>query len=171
MWLVRTDLDGLTGIVAAQVRLLLSDAFPDAAGGYDYGPQPPTAIILLLDGETVVGHLALYEREVELGGAPLPIGLIGGVAVTQSCRGKGCARMLLSDARGLLRGRGIAFSILFASAPAVYRSSGYREMTNVSRFIDHDGAHKEFVYCGGMVAELADRRWPEGLLDLRGATV
>lgn len=170
---IRTGLDGLMTDVESQVGSLLADAFPDmAADGYDYGPQSPAAIILLLDGEeAAIGHLALYERDVTLGSEALRIGLIGGVAVARPHRGRGCARMLLSDAHALLRARGIAFSILFASEPEVYRSSGYRDMSNVTRFVDHDESHREFVYRGGMVAELAERPWPDGVLDLRGATV
>ncbi|MBN9088041.1 MAG: hypothetical protein J0J01_14110 [Reyranella sp.] len=55
--------------------------------------------------------------------------------------------------------------------PAVCRSIGYRELTNTTRFIDHDGAWKELVFRGGMVAELGSRRWPGRPIDLRGSGV
>jgi hypothetical protein len=43
-------------------------------------------------------------------------------------------------------------------------------MTNETRFLE-DGVWKQFVYRGGMVAELAKQKWPDGILDLRGRTV
>ena len=55
--------------------------------------------------------------------------------------------------------------------PAVYRSSGYREMTNTTRFLNHDGVWKTLVFRGGMVAELGRRRWPDLPIDLRGPSV
>ena len=38
-------------------------------------------------------------------------------------------------------------------------------------FIHGDGTTKTFVYRGSMYAELAQRRWPNQLLDLRGSVV
>ncbi len=62
----------------------------------------------------------------------------------------------------------LPFSVLFAFDPARYRSSGYRLMTNETRFLDSDGRWKQLVYRGGMFAELGSRKWPNRMLDLRG---
>jgi hypothetical protein len=53
----------------------------------------------------------------------------------------------------------------------VYLSSGYRLMQNETRFLDVDGAWKTFVYRGSMFAELAERPWPNRMLELAGGVV
>jgi hypothetical protein len=44
-------------------------------------------------------------------------------------------------------------------------------MRNVTRFLDTDAAWKEYVYHGGMVAELDNHQWDDAFLDLMGPTV
>ena len=117
----------------------------------------------------MIGHLAAYTRPVLVGRGKLTIGLIGGVAVA-TCHRLGHARGLLAKAFAYFRSRSIAFSVLFALI-RVYRSSGYRPMQNVTRFLDTDGARREYVYHGGMVAELDHHQWDDAFLDLMGPTV
>ena len=94
--------------------------------------------------------------------------MIGGVAIAAAERGHGHMRTLLAEIHRQFTAEALPFSLLFAFVPAVYRSSGYREMTNTTRFLDHDGAWQTLVFRGGMVAELGDRRLP---IDLRGPSV
>ena len=86
-------------------------------------------------------------------------------------RGRGHVRILMAEIHRHFTAEALPFSLLFAFVPAVYRSSGYREMTNTTRFLDHDGAWKDLVFRGGMVAELGSRRWPDLPIDLRGPGV
>jgi predicted acetyltransferase len=172
MKLLRTKPGEFPNGLEPQVEALLRDAFGDDDGEwYNYGPEPPALVVLLLDAQTLVGHLAAYVREVLVGQQKLTIGLVGGVAVVAPYRRQGHARTMLANTHSYFLSRRIAFSVLFASEPAVYRSSGYREMANRTRFLDHDGGWKESLYCGGMVAELTRKRWQERDLDLCGPTV
>jgi GNAT superfamily N-acetyltransferase len=171
MKLLRTKPGKFPAGLAAQVDSLLRDAFSDDGERYNYGPEPPALIVLLLDARTLVGHLAAYVRKVLHEQQYLTIGLVGGVAVARPYRRHGHARTMLADAHCYFLARKISFSVLFASEPAVYRSSRYREMVNRTRFLDHDGSWKEFVYCGGMVAELTRKCWRDGDLNLCGPTV
>jgi GNAT superfamily N-acetyltransferase len=172
MTLIRTSLTSLPRDLTAQVQALLRDAFRDGdSPHYNYGPQPPDVVVLQLDGNFIAGHLAAYTREVVIGTAPATIGLIGGVAVAETKRLRGHARAMIAEAHRYFAARGIAYSLLFAASPAIYRSSGYRDMTNTTRFVDHDGASKQLVYRGGMVAALGDTGWPDQPLDLCGPTV
>lgn len=59
----------------------------------------------------------------------------------------------------------------YARQPRVYLSSGYRLMQNKTHFLDVDGAWKTFVYRGSMYAELAERSWPNRMLELAGGVV
>lgn len=169
MELVHSELSSLPPALRAQSDALLFAAFPNMAPVYDYGPETPE-ILLMIEDHSVVAHLAAYERDVLLGDAPQRIGLVGGVAVTPAHRGRGHVRSLLAATHVTYRQRGLAFSVLFADLPAVYHSSGYREMTNLTR-VTEDGVEKEFVYRGGMAAALSDRPWPGLLLNLHGPAV
>ena len=158
-----------------EVRALLNDAFPggapDELNHYYARHGIPNTTLLLIEGHRVVGHLALYEREIRIGNEALTAGLLGEIAVAADCRRRGFGRGLVNEAHEQLRAKSIPFSILFAFEPRVYASSGYRLMQNEMRFLDTDGAWKTFVYRGSMYAELLDRPWPNLPTDLRGTAV
>jgi predicted GNAT family N-acyltransferase len=145
-------------------------AFPEVVGDY-YSAETPERIALLWLHGRVVGHLAAYLRPVLVGEEALTIGLVGGVAVDLKHRSQGHSKSLLQEAHTFFIQRQMPFSVLFAYEPERYQSSGYLPMTNETRFLDEDGLWKQFVYRGGMVAQLGKRKWPNKLLDLQGRTV
>ncbi|GAA1334510.1 GNAT family N-acetyltransferase [Saccharothrix algeriensis] len=69
------------------------------------------------------------------GGAPVPMGGIGGVAVDQYARGRGLAGGLLDRALRDLREHGQPLSALYATVPALYRSRGW-ERAGVFEWLD-----------------------------------
>ena len=160
---------------APEVRALLNEAFPEGApdelGTYYARHGIPTATLLLAEGHHVVGHLAIFEREIRIGAEALRVGLLGEIAVAANRKRLGMARRLVRSAHDHLQARSIPFSILFAFEPRVYASSGYKLMQNEARFLDADGHWKILVYRGGMVAELSARRWPNQPIDLCGTAV
>ncbi|WP_315745388.1 MULTISPECIES: GNAT family N-acetyltransferase [unclassified Bradyrhizobium] len=157
------------------VRELVNEAFPEGApdelGQYYARHGHPHATLLVRSDERIVGHLAIYERQIRCGAEEVTVGLIGEVAVAASHRGRGHARALVDNAHGYLRQRQIPFSILFAFEPRVYASSGYRLIENETRFLGKDGTWQSGVYPGSMVAELMGRRWPDLQVDLCGRPV
>jgi GNAT superfamily N-acetyltransferase len=168
----------LAGSLEFEVQAFLREAFshdPPAEPDY-YAPYEPSEMILLLredrpEEQRVIGHLVAYRREITIGGEPVEIGMIGGVAVAPGHRRKGHARVLIERIHDRFRQRALPFSLLFAYEPRIYASSGYRPMENTTYFLDSDGAWKTFVYRGGMYAELGNRRWPNLPIDLRGRAV
>jgi predicted GNAT family N-acyltransferase len=169
MRLMQTAPDALSADLAAQVDTLLQVCFGQTAP-YDYGPDRAELLLPLREGR-VVGHLAAYRRAIRIGDETERVAMIGGVAIDPAERGRGHVRTMLADCHARFAAEGLPFSILFAFIPAVYRSSGYREMTNTTRFLDHDGGWKELVFRGGMVAALGSRRWPDLPIDLHGPAV
>ena len=129
--LTRSELSGET---ERAVQSLLKTAFggDDRADYYEF--DIPERVILMSSGGRLVGHLAAYIRDVALGDEELAIGLIGGVAVEAEFRSQGHAKRLLKEAHVFFDARSLPFSVLFAYEPARYRSSGYRPMTNETRF-------------------------------------
>jgi predicted GNAT family N-acyltransferase len=170
MKLLRTEPKALSATQHAQVDTLLRGAF-DLPGPYDYGPDHAEVVLLADDADNIIGHAATYRRAISIGDETVTVGMIGGVAIDAAERGRGHVRVLMAEIHRQFAAEALPFSLLFAFVPAVYRSSGYREMTNTTRFLDHDGARKELVFRGGMVAELGDRRWPGLPIDLRGVSV
>jgi hypothetical protein len=170
MKLLRTEPQALSVALNAQVDTLLRTAF-NLPGLYDYGPDRANVVLLLDDGGKPVGHAATYRRPISIGDETVTVGMVGGVAIDAAERGRGHVRTLMAEVHRHFAAEALPFSLLFAFVPAVYRSSGYREMTNTTCFLDHDGAWKEFVFRGGMVAELGSRRWPDLPIDLRGPGV
>jgi predicted N-acetyltransferase YhbS len=173
--LIRTGHVAANAEYAAEARALLNDAYPDGAPDElsDYYSRYglPTATLLLREGRRVVGHLAIFERQIKIGDESLQAGLLGEIAVAADRRRAGLARDLVREAHAHLQARAIPFAILFAYEPRVYQSSGYRLMPNQMRFLDSDGAWKTFVYRGSMYAELSERRWPDQPVDLCGPAV
>lgn len=159
----------------SEVCGLLNDAFPDGAPdelNYYYSRRGiPEATLLLAEGHRVVGHLALYEREIQIGNDELTVGLLGEIAVAADHRRMGLGHRLVHEAHERLRAESIPFSILFAFEPRVYASSGYKLMQNKTRLLDTDGKWKTFVYRGSMYAELSGRSWPNLPIDLCGPAV
>lgn len=148
---------------------LLRQAFPDMQGD-GYATPGPVALVLALDDDHVIAHIALYERNVLLDGRPERIGLIGGVVVQVGARRRGVASRLIKAAHEEFRRHGIDFAVLFALDHRHYASAGYVPMQNETCFIE-DGHARRFVYRGGMVAALGARLWTTAVLDLQGETV
>ena len=164
----------LQGHLATEVHRLLRHTFPDDGpneGDYYQAVGLPETALVLRDDFRVFGHLGIYARDVEIGGDPQKVGILGGIAVAPDRRRVGHARMLIGRAHEHLRRLGLEFSILFAFEPRIYESSGYQLMQNSTLFVDTDGTSRMLVYRGSMYAELAHRHWPSLLLDLRGRTV
>ena len=72
-----TSRDALTGDMEAMIQALLTEAFPDGSStSGDYYGLHGTRDRILIAREThrVVGHLAVYRRQVKIGGEDCEIG-------------------------------------------------------------------------------------------------
>ncbi|MGW4114714.1 GNAT family N-acetyltransferase [Actinosynnema sp. NPDC004786] len=76
-------------------------------------------------GGRAAGVLTIKEFHQFWGGATVPMGGVGGVAVDPWARGRGVAGALLDAALRDMREHGQALSALYATVPAVYRSRGW----------------------------------------------
>jgi predicted acetyltransferase len=140
--LLEISRDALRSDLETRVQALLNEAFPEGSstnGDYYARHGVPGRILIAREAQQVVGHLAVYQRQVKMGDEVLEIGMIGAVAVAPDRRRRGHCRLLLRRAHDDLRARSIPFSILFAFEPLVYLSSGYRPMQNETHFLDADG--------------------------------
>ena len=117
------------------VRLLTDDdagqawALSQLAFGWLGGDAPET-----LEGQTVVGAVGddgltgmarLRSYEQWWGGRRVPMGGIASVAVHPHARGRGTAAALMRELLTLMRERAQPVSVLFPTAPGIYRSVGW----------------------------------------------
>ncbi|MFS8104144.1 GNAT family N-acetyltransferase [Lentzea alba] len=81
-------------------------------------------LVAELDGQ-VAGVLSIGAFAQFYGGAAVPMGGIGGVAVNGATRGRGVAAALLDKALSTMREHGQPLSVLYATVPTLYRGRGW----------------------------------------------
>ncbi|NKE60468.1 GNAT family N-acetyltransferase, partial [Lentzea sp. PSKA42] len=81
-------------------------------------------LVAELDGR-VAGVLGIGEYAQFYGGAAVPMGGIGGVAVDGATRGRGVAAALLDASLSTMREHGQPLSVLYATVPTLYRGRGW----------------------------------------------
>src|SRR5258707_11656142 len=94
MEFTETNRADLSGDLESRVQGLLKQAFPDPASEHsDYYTLhgTPAVIVILREGREVVGHLAAYRREGEIGCEPPSICTIGGGRNRPPSRGPGAS--------------------------------------------------------------------------------
>jgi N-acetylglutamate synthase-like GNAT family acetyltransferase len=103
---IEINRDALTGDLETRIQALLGEAFPEGSstnGDYYAFHGVPDRILIAREARQVVGHLALYQRQVKMGDEVLEIGMVGGVAVAPDHRRRGHCRLLLLRAHDDLR--------------------------------------------------------------------
>ncbi|SDL02843.1 Predicted acetyltransferase [Lentzea albidocapillata subsp. violacea] len=96
-------------------------------GAKPSGPllRPGThGLLAEIDGR-VAGVLGIGSYAQFYGGAAVPMGGIGGVAVDGAYRGRGIANALLDAALSTMREHGQPLSALYATVPTLYRRRGW----------------------------------------------
>ena len=75
---IEINRDALTGDLETRVQALLEEAFPEGSstnGDYYAFHGVPDRILIAREARQVVGHLALYQRQVKMGDEVLEIGI------------------------------------------------------------------------------------------------
>ncbi|RKT52448.1 GNAT family N-acetyltransferase [Saccharothrix australiensis] len=123
----------LTSADADHVRRLRKVAFGSTSEDDPVRPGK-RGLVAELDGRPAA-VLTIHEFHQFFGGAPVPMGGIGGVVVDPYARGRGLAGALLDRALGDLRDHGQPLSVLYATVPSLYRSRGW-EFAGVLEWLD-----------------------------------
>lgn len=112
-------------------------------------------------------HVGLHLKEVRTATQIFPIGGICEVCVHPEVRGRGYVREMLKEVHAWEEAAGLPFSLLFGE-PAVYQSSGYREVRNVVYHPQGGGWDEAVVPLPVMVRTLGAHVWPEEPVFLPG---
>lgn len=121
-----------------------------------------------IDGE-LIGRLGIFDREIEVAGAGMRVGGIGGVITKPEWRLRGIGRELLTrSATFILDELGIEFAILLCrrEVAPVYAKLGWIRVDGPTVFMQPSGMAT--YPRDTMVLRFAERQWPVGTVDLRG---
>ena len=168
----------LTSPQRAALAALLVAAFPPYAAMFRdtawASAEPEYRLWLETSAGEIVAHLGFGRRLITVGGRPLTIAGVGGVATSPPHQGQGAGRQLMAALQRVLREEAPAPFGYLNCGPAVvgfYRSVGWHEIHQVSRFIDiythqrSDDAGPTLI----LPAQAPLEQWPsDGLIDLRG---
>ena len=156
------------------IRALLAEAFVESAhtATRTYSKQIPPRRLLAMEGDKLIGHVALEHRVIGTTDGPARIFGVIDVAVAATARGRGTASAMLQHIEQLAASHNIDFLILFATDCRLYEKHGYRHADNTLRWMMID-EHRtigidEQPLAELMVKEVGKRAWPDGLVDLLG---
>ena len=157
-----------------QVRALLQLCFPETESNAlrTYLKQLPPRRLLVWEGTSLVAHMGLEHRVINLAGRPATIFGVIDLCVGLEARSQGVASKILSWLDDLGRRHAIEFIVLFAQDSRLYLSNGYTAPGNPLRWVkihEHElrGLAEE-VLSELMVKPLTARPWEQGLVDLLG---
>ncbi len=108
--------------------------------------------VIVADENQIIATGFAYRRLMKQGSMNFNAAIIGGIAVTPDKRGFGLTKSVMSTLEKHLISIDISHSFLFAYEPAVYRSSGFKELAAPINYYDvKQKVWNQFVYSGGMV--------------------
>jgi hypothetical protein len=114
-------------------------------------------------------RLGIFNRIVEVAGARIRVGGIGGVITKPEWRVRGVARNLLTRAAGFMHDEpGVEFAMLLCrrEVAPVYAKLGWIHVDGPTVFIQPSGMAP--YPRDTMVLRFTERQWPLGTIDMRG---
>ena len=119
--------------------------------------------------EHLAGRLAIFDREVSVGGIIVKVGGIGGVATKPQWRHRRVASALLSCAAEFMRDKLLlefGFLLCRREVSPVYAKLGWTRVEGPTIF-SQPGGNATYPH-DTMILRLADREWPSGPIDMMG---
>jgi aminoglycoside 2'-N-acetyltransferase I len=147
----------------------LRDWFRDEFGHMRYQWAEPNYYAILRCGGELAGRLAVFDRQVSVGGVIVRVGGIGGVATKSQFRHQGVASALLSRAAEFMKSQpGAEFGLLLCQPKVspVYGKLGWTRVDGPTSFSQPGGTVTYPHYT--MVLPLTDKVWPRGAIDMLG---
>ena len=129
-------------------------------------PVPHRWVIRGPDGAPIA-HAGVHDKCVTAQGVTHRIAGIAEVCVHPDCRGRGYVRRMLEPIHAWAAGKGYPFAVLFGN-PAVYQSSGYVPVHNLSHGAETANGHVRQQPSPALVRTLGDTPWPASPVCLPG---
>ncbi len=161
--------DDVTPDEHAALAVLFSRCYPNSrtpfTGGRSWSSGRPELRLMGRDGRSIVAHLGILRRFLQVEGRGLLVGDVGLVATDPALQGRGAGAELMQQTAAVLRGLEMPFGFLTCGehVAGFYARSGWVQIDNPTRMVRADGQVQ--VYGGvSMVlpvcASIAD--WPAG---------
>ena len=152
-----------------QLRKSLPEWFHREFGKTGFIWAAPDYYAILEVGGELVGRLGIFNREIEIAGARIRVGGIGGVITKPEWRLRGVAGELLTRAADFMRSNlGVDFALLLCrrEVAPVYAKLGWKRVDGPTIFMQPSGmtAYPRDT----MVLRFGTREWPAGTIDLHG---
>jgi len=125
--------------------------------------------VLVWEGEELVSHVEIVERIASVGGQPVKLGGIGGVATKSEWRRRGLAEAAMKAAQAFLRDRlGVDFGLLICDEKMLpyYGKLGWK-LVSRSLWIGQERGKVNFP-TPTMILPVGKDEWPAGEIDLCG---
>ncbi|HWT01758.1 MAG TPA: GNAT family N-acetyltransferase [Pyrinomonadaceae bacterium] len=135
-------------------------------GKYTWRPKE-IHIVLDVDGQAA-SHVGLIDHTVDVGGQPVRVGGVGGVATNGEMHGRGYARKTLRYAEQFMRDEmKVEFGLLFCldRLKPFYERQGWQLLTEPVEI--EQPAGRMVSPLNVMVLPFGARVWPKGATDLR----
>jgi aminoglycoside 2'-N-acetyltransferase I len=164
-------MEELTSREREELNLVDHLAFFEEDGDSDWWKDWATSEICFLGREAgkIVSNVGMITREILVGGIPVTVGGIGGVATRPDRQRQGFAAALLAESQKYMAADPVyQFGMLFCDPKRTvyYGKSGYRQMTN--QVFIRRGTERHLFPDTFMVLELRGYPFPEGEVDCMG---
>lgn len=152
----------------SELEKKLRDWFEEEFGRADRWAEPDYYLTLSVEGQ-LAGRLAVFDRQVSVGGEIAKVSGIGGVATKGEFRHRGVASALLSRAAEFMRDHlGVEFGFLLCrhEVSPVYAKLGWMRVPAPTTFA-RAGATATYPH-DTMIPRLARKEWPPGAIAMLG---
>lgn len=153
---------------SSELEKTLRDWFEEEFGRAGRWAEPDYYLTLSVEGQ-LAGRLAVFDRQVSVGGEIAKVGGIGGVATKAEFRHRGVASALLSRAAAFMKDDlGVEFGYLLCrhEVSPVYAKLGWIRVPGPTTFA-RAGATATYPH-DTMILQLTPRVWPPGAIDMLG---
>jgi aminoglycoside 2'-N-acetyltransferase I len=157
------------GETEPELRKTLQEWFHREFGKTGFTWAAPDYYVISEVGDELIGRLGIFDREVDVEGARIRVGGIGGVITKPEWRLRGVARDLLTRAAGFMREElGVDFALLLCRREVgpVYAKLGWASVAGPTIFMQPSGMAT--YPRDTMALRFTARPWPPGTIDMRG---
>lgn len=152
-----------------ELRKALPDWFHREFGMTGFTWAAPDYYAISEVDDELIGRLGIFDREIEVAGAGMRVGGIGGVITKPEWRLHGIARALLTRSATFIRDElGVEFAMLLCrrEVAPVYAKLGWLRVDGQTVFMQPSGMAT--YPRDTMVLRFTERQWPPGTIDMRG---
>lgn len=126
--------------------------------------------VLVVEAEEVISNVEIFERQVTVGGKPVHLGGIGGVATLKAWRRRGLAEAAIKAAQAYLRDPlAVDFGLLICGETMIpyYARFGWKLIAR-QMWIEQPQGRVLYHDAPTMILPVCQTDWPVGEIDLCG---